>query len=141
MYGGAASYADRPTERTERPLTELARCKNCGRCTSRPLRHSFTAPLDQSKNRSWVGSGEGSWVVAPSSSEHAPTELGGSSFCSGDCLYSFLFSQVRSRLQRLPLRPPARPQPQARDVLGVAAGVQPGACPPGSSPPDAFAVR
>jgi hypothetical protein len=51
-------------------------------------------------------------VVVPSSSERAPTEIGGSSFCSGDCLYSFLFSQVRYCLQQ-----PASPAAAASACL------------------------
>jgi len=108
-YGYAAGTSDRHA--AERPIANLTRCKNCKRCTSRPLQHSFTASLDQSKNRSWVGSGEGGWVVAPSSHEHAAAELDGSAFCSGDCLYSFLFSRVRR-----PLRPMRRPRADASRV-------------------------
>ena len=85
---------ERAAERGDARLpTELARCKNCTRCTAHPLKHSFSAPLDKCKNRAWVGSGEGSWVVAPSSSERAAAELDGAAFCSGDCLFSYLFTK------------------------------------------------
>ena len=71
-----------------------SRCKNCSRLTTHPYVHSFTADLERCKNRAWVGSGGASgWIVAPSSGEGASAELEGASFCSGDCLYSLLFSR------------------------------------------------
>lgn len=52
-----------------------------------PFKHSFVAALDQTKNQSWQISH--AWIVTPTSSHSPP--LNGTVFCSGDCLFSYLF--------------------------------------------------
>ena len=71
--------------------TELPSCKNCLRFTAAPYLHSFSASLDQCKNQSWQTSNNG-WIVTPTSSEGGTAALAESAFCSGDCLFSYLFS-------------------------------------------------
>ena len=72
--------------------TELPNCKNCLRFTAAPYLHSFSASLDQCKNQSWQTSNNG-WIVTPTSTEGGTAALADSAFCSGDCLFSFLFSR------------------------------------------------
>jgi hypothetical protein len=53
--------------------------------------HSFTASLEQCKNRSWH-TADSSWIVAPTTADLADDELQGATYCSQNCLYSFLIS-------------------------------------------------
>ncbi|KAL1519746.1 hypothetical protein AB1Y20_023254 [Prymnesium parvum] len=69
----------------------LAGCKNCARFTPVPYVHSFSASLEQCKNQTWHTENAG-WIVTPTSSELGTEAVANSSFCSGECLYSFLFS-------------------------------------------------
>ena len=69
----------------------LVKCKNCERYAANAYHHSFAAPLDQCKNRAW-NANESMWIVAPTTAKNAKLEIQNSNFCSGDCLYSFLFS-------------------------------------------------
>ena len=71
---------------------DLAICKNCHRFNPAPYQHSFSASLDQTKNQSWHASNSG-WIVTPTSSEIGTAAVSNAAFCSGECLYSFLFSQ------------------------------------------------
>lgn len=64
-------------------------CKNCNRFTAMPFKHSFSTALEQTKNQSWQTS-NGSWMVTPTS-KITPV-LANTTFCSGDCLFSYLFS-------------------------------------------------
>ena len=70
---------------------ELPACKNCHLHTPAPYLHSFSTPLDQCKNQSWQTSNNG-WIVTPTSSAGGTAALADSAFCSGDCLFSYLFS-------------------------------------------------
>ena len=70
---------------------ELPACKNCHLHTPAPYLHSFSTPLDQCKNQSWQTSNNG-WIVTPTSSAGGMAALADSAFCSGDCLFSYLFS-------------------------------------------------
>ena len=64
-------------------------CHNCHRFNATPYVHSFSAALNQTKNQSWQpGSG---WLVTPTTAR-GTDEIAGSTFCSGDCLYSYIFS-------------------------------------------------
>ena len=64
-------------------------CKNCHRFAATPYLHSFSAALDQCKNQSWQpGSG---WIVTPTTAQGTEA-ISGATFCSGDCLYSYIFS-------------------------------------------------
>ena len=67
-------------------------CKNCRRYSPVPYVHSFSASLDQCKNQSWHTSNPG-WIVTPTSSEAGTAAVSNAAFCSGECLYSFLFSR------------------------------------------------
>ena len=69
---------------------ELPACKNCHLHTPAPYLHSFSTPLDQCKNQSWQTSNNG-WIVTPTSSAGGTAALADSAFCSGDCLFSYLF--------------------------------------------------
>ena len=64
-------------------------CCCCKRFTSMPFKHSFSAPLEQTKNQSW-NTRNGSWIVTPTVTDAA--SLANTSFCSGDCLFSYLFA-------------------------------------------------
>ena len=66
-----------------------ATCLNCRRYTPAPFKHSFSTELEQTKNQSWQPPNTG-WIVTPTSTL-APG-LKGTTFCSGDCLFSYLFS-------------------------------------------------
>jgi hypothetical protein len=68
---------------------ETTTCKNCKRFTPMPFKHSFSTELEQTKNQSWRTHNT-SWIVTPTASL-APA-LSGTTFCSGDCLFSYLFS-------------------------------------------------
>ena len=70
---------------------ELPSCKNCLRFTAAPYLHSFSASLDQCKNQSWQTANNG-WIVTPTSTEGGTQAVAESAFCSGDCLFSYLFS-------------------------------------------------
>ena len=70
---------------------ELPSCKNCQLFTAAPYLHSFSTPLDQCKNQSWQTSNNG-WIVTPTSSAGGTAAMAESAFCSGDCLFSYLFS-------------------------------------------------
>ena len=63
-------------------------CKNCNRWDATPFKHSFTAALDQTKNQSWQTAH--GWIVTPTSA-YTPS-LADTVFCSGDCLFSYLFN-------------------------------------------------
>jgi hypothetical protein len=64
-------------------------CHNCRRFNATPYVHSFSTPLNQTKNQSWQpGSG---WLVTPTTARGTDV-IPGSTFCSGDCLYSYIFS-------------------------------------------------
>ena len=118
----AATSAHRPAP---------APCKNCGRCTPAPYLHSFTAALDQCKNQSWRNDNSG-WIVTPTSTEEGAQALAGAAFCSGDCLYSYLFSRdyLSSKAQDSALHffkrqqqpPPSAARAFPRDLGGVAGG-------------------
>ena len=71
---------------------ELPACKNCHLHTPAPYLHSFSTPLDQCKNQSWQTSSNG-WIVTPTSAEGGTEAVAESAFCSGDCLFSYLFSR------------------------------------------------
>ena len=71
---------------------ELPSCKNCRRFTAAPYLHSFSTALDQCKNQSWQTSSNG-WIVTPTSAEGGTEAVAESAFCSGDCLFSYLFSR------------------------------------------------
>lgn len=64
-------------------------CHNCGRFYATQFKHSFSASLDQTKNQAWQ-TRDSSWIVTPTSA-HTPS-LANTMFCTGDCLYSYLFS-------------------------------------------------
>ena len=70
----------------------MAVCKNCRRYSPVPYVHSFSASLDQCKNQSWHTANAG-WIVTPTSSEAGTAAVSNACFCSGECLYSFLFSR------------------------------------------------
>lgn len=70
---------------------EMPSCKNCQLHTPAPYLHSFSTPLDQCKNQSWQTSNNG-WIVTPTSSAGGTAAMAESAFCSGDCLFSYLFS-------------------------------------------------
>ena len=70
---------------------ELPSCKNCQRFTAAPYLHSFSTPLDQCKNQSWQTNNNG-WIVTPTSSASGTATMADAAFCSGDCLFSYLFS-------------------------------------------------
>ena len=70
----------------------MAGCKNCGRFTAVPYLHSFSASLEQCKNQSWHSTNAG-WIVTPTSSEAGTQAVSNAAFCSGECLYSYLFSR------------------------------------------------
>jgi hypothetical protein len=65
-----------------------APCQNCMRFTPMPFKHSFSAMLEHTKNQSWQNSSQ-SWLVTPTSS--MTPSLSDTVFCSGDCLFSYLF--------------------------------------------------
>ncbi|KAL3923223.1 MAG: hypothetical protein SGPRY_004290 [Prymnesium sp.] len=67
-------------------------CMNCGRFTPVPYVHSFSASLDQCKNQTWHTENAG-WIVTPTSSESGTEAVANTAFCTGECLYSFLFSR------------------------------------------------
>ena len=69
--------------------TSAGACKNCHRFTPMPFKHSFSTELGQTKNQSWH-TDNSSWIVTPTAAV-APALIG-ATFCSGDCLYSYLFS-------------------------------------------------
>ena len=81
------SASGQPAEKEK----ELPSCKNCQRFTAAPYLHSFSTPLDQCKNQSWQTSNNG-WIVTPTSSAGGTAAMAESAFCSGDCLFSYLFS-------------------------------------------------
>ena len=64
-------------------------CHNCKRFTPVPFKHSFSTALEQTKNQSWK-THNSSWMVTPTAS--LTPALANTVFCSGDCLFSFLFS-------------------------------------------------
>ena len=64
-------------------------CKNCERFTAAPYLHSFAASLKQCKNQAFQTSK--GWIVTPTSAD-ATELLANVAFCSGNCLYSFMFS-------------------------------------------------
>lgn len=74
-----------PPQQPQQPAV----CTCCKRFTSMPFKHSFCASLEQTKNQSWQT--KPSWIVTPTSS--LTPSLAGTTFCSGDCLFSYLFSQ------------------------------------------------
>ena len=82
------SSASGPSAEKEK---ELPSCKNCMLHTPAPYLHSFSTPLDQCKNQSWQTSNNG-WIVTPTSSAGGTAAMAESAFCSGDCLFSYLFS-------------------------------------------------
>ena len=65
-----------------------APCQNCLRFTPMPFKHSFSAMLEHTKNQSWQNSSQ-SWLVTPTST--MTPSLSDTVFCSGDCLFSYLF--------------------------------------------------
>ena len=68
----------------------MAACHNCRRFTPVPFKHSFSTALEQTKNQSFAPQNS-SWMVTPTAS--LTPALTGTVFCSGDCLFSFLFSK------------------------------------------------
>jgi len=84
------SSASGPSAEKEKEK-ELPSCKNCQLHTPAPYLHSFSTPLDQCKNQSWQTSNNG-WIVTPTSSAGGTAAMAESAFCSGDCLFSYLFS-------------------------------------------------
>ena len=64
-------------------------CKNCARFSPTPFKHSFCAALDQCKNQSFATPNAG-WIVTPTS--RTSETLTDAIFCSGDCLFSYLFT-------------------------------------------------
>jgi len=91
MDAAAASAASPPPARQPAERAELLpACKNCGRFSAAPYLHSFSAALDQTKNQTYQNSN--GWIVTPTSCDATTAGVAGAAFCSGDCLYSYLFA-------------------------------------------------
>ena len=91
MDAAAASAASPPPARQPAERAELLpACKNCGRFSAAPYLHSFSAALDQTKNQTYQNNN--GWIVTPTSCDATTAGVAGAAFCSGDCLYSYLFA-------------------------------------------------
>ena len=89
--GVGVTNLEEPTLPQAGAAPRMATCTNCKRYCPMTFNYSFSSELEQTKNQAFHTSNQ-SWIVTPSSSRSAPSILNQSSFCSGDCLFSFLFS-------------------------------------------------
>ena len=86
----AATSSPPPSSRQPAERSELPACKNCLRFSAAPYLHSFSAALDQTKNQTYQNNN--GWIVTPTSCDATTAGVAGAAFCSGDCLYSYLFA-------------------------------------------------